>query len=136
MIKYKTTESLHTSYLVKIFSFIKEDGSWFIDLPMYLLDGGKKSDLEMLEGAAELLQMMARGKNKVSMIIDNEPFDGADILDLIELCDAPKGGGYYKMHTCRGRKVNKEIWLRDVTLFVFGDMPQKIYVKTLSDNRI
>jgi hypothetical protein len=113
----------------KTYSFKKENGRWYIDLPDYLARGGMPSDLEMAEGAHELLNMMARGKNNVKLVLETEPFDGADVLELDELCGAPKGGGYYMMHTCRSRPLQKRIWLCDVTLFVFGEMPQKIYIK-------
>lgn len=111
-----------------VYHFIKESGCWYIDLPQFLARGGSKNDLQMVEGADALLRLMARGKSNIYIRMDTEPFDGADVLELVQLCDAPKGGGYYLMHTCRSRIINKKIWLCDVTLFVFGDMPQRIYV--------
>jgi hypothetical protein len=115
----------------RVYTFLKENGRWYIDLPEYLQQGGHKADLEMVAGADEMLTVMARGKKKVTIEMDREPFEGADLLELAELCDAPMGGGYYIMHTYKGRPLNKRMWLCDVTLFVFGDMPQKIFCKKL-----
>lgn len=118
------------------YTFLKENGRWYIDLPEYLKQGGSKGDLEMVAGADEMLDIMARGKKHVTLEMDREPFEGADLLELTELCSAPMGGGYYIMHTYRGRTLQKRMWLCDVTLFVFGDMPEKIYVKKIIEHQL
>jgi hypothetical protein len=124
---YKTTETLKPTDT--IYTFKKEAGSWYIDLPEYLETGGRKTDLEMVDGADELLDLLARREKKVSLEMDVQPFENADVLELVHLCEAPKGGGYYKLDSYRSRPLNKEIWLCDVALFVFGDLPEKIYIK-------
>lgn len=116
---------------VNTHSFIKEDKQWFIDLPDYLNQGGSKKDLEMIDGVDELLTQVAGSKKKVTLILDTNPFDGADLLELIEMCEAPKGGGYYLMHSCNNYLVNKRLWICDILLFVFGDLPEKIYLKKI-----
>ena len=115
-----------------VYSFLKEGHQWYIELPEYLARGGSKADLQMVEGADVLLDFMANGKKSVTLQLDREPFEGADVLELVELCEAPKGGGYYIMHTFRNYRIEKKIWLCDVTLFVFGDMPERIYIKKCS----
>jgi len=117
-----------------VYTFKKMDDRWFIDLPEYVMEGGNKEDLEMVEGADELLNLMAGGKKKVSVQMDVSYFEGADVLELVEICDAPKGGGYYRIVTFKNRPLNKEIWLCDVTLFVFGDLPEKIFIKKLANS--
>lgn len=115
-----------------VYSFVKEGKQWFIDLPEYLAQGGHKADLQMVEGADDLLDFMAKGKKSVKLQLDTQPFEDADVLELLELCEAPTGGGYYILRTYRNHTLNKQIWLCDVTLFVFGDMPEKIYIKKQS----
>jgi len=122
---------MHSTKNNSIYSFVKEDRRWYIDLPAYLAQGGNKADLQMVEGADVLLNFMAHGKKIVTLQLDREPFEGADVLELVELCNAPKGGGYYQMHTFRKQAIEKRIWLCDVTLFVFGDMPERIYIRKL-----
>ena len=122
---------MHNPENTSIYSFVKEDRQWYIDLPGYLAHGGNKADLQMVEGADVLLNFMAHGKKIVTLQLDRAPFEGADVLKLVELCDAPKGGGYYIMHTFRKQAIEKRIWLCDVTLFVFGDMPECIYIRKL-----
>ena len=122
--------SLHyTAQEIRFYRFYKEDGNWYIDLPEYIQQGGSHEALRMVAGADELLDLMARFKKTLALMMDTSPFEGADFMELEELCGPPLGGGYYRMHSCRGRKLDKRIWLCDVTLFVFGDMPQHIYVK-------
>lgn len=112
--------------------FVKEDGGWFIDLPEYLEQGGSKADLAMVSGADTMLDIIAGNKEEVILQIDTEPFNHADELTLTEICDPILGGGYYHMKKFEGKEVDQNMWLCDVTKFVFGDMPPRIYVKRIT----
>jgi hypothetical protein len=113
----------------RTYTFYKEEGMWFIDLPEYISWGGKKEDLRMKAGTDQLLKMLSSGTGQVTLIIDTEPFDGAEVMELIDLCSAPKGGGIYLVEKCNGQVVNTFIWICDIALFVFGDLPTQIYIK-------
>ena len=111
-------------------TFIKEeDGSWFIDLPEYIANGGNKGDLQMVAGADTMLDVIGNDARQVTITMGEEPFDGADILELTELCDPVLGGGIYLMPLFEGAQVAQQMWLCPVTEFVFGYLPKKIYVK-------
>jgi hypothetical protein len=109
--------------------FIKTGLEWFIDLPEYLAQGGTKGDLQMVEGADKMLDMMAGNANNITLNIAKEPFDNADLLVLTEKCDPYIGGGYYLMKFHEGIEVNKTMWLCQVTEFVFGELPENIFVR-------
>jgi len=109
--------------------FVREGHDWYIDLPEYLAQGGDKGDLQMISGADTMLDIIAGEKDEVTLDIATEPFDNADELLLTELCDPILGGGYYFFKQFESNPVNKDLWLCDVTRFVFGDIPKKIYVK-------
>ena len=109
--------------------FIHEGTRWFIDVPEYLEQGGNKADLEMISGADTMLDIIADDKDEVTLEINTGPFEGADELILTELCDPILGGGYYHMKRFENKEVDRDVWLCDVTRFVFGDIPDKIYVK-------
>ena len=109
--------------------FMREGAGWYIDLPEYLGQGGSKADLEMVSGADTMLNIIAGGANEVTLQIDTRPFEGADELQLTELCDPVLGGGYYHMKFFEGKGVSQDMWLCEVTRFVFHDIPQKIYIK-------
>lgn len=112
--------------------FVREGIGWYIDLPEYLSQGGNKGDLEMVSGADTMLDIIAGEMSEVTLLIDTEPFEGADELLLTELCDPILGGGYYHIKQFENKEVNKDLWLCDVTRFVFGDIPKKIYVKKVN----
>lgn len=114
---------------MKTYRFIKEGGEWYIDLPEYIQNGGNKGDLQMVEGADTMLEMMSQNKQEVFLIIDRESFPGANVLNLVERCDPYIGGGYYYLSAYEGDEINKTIWLCGVTEFVFGDLPSQIFVR-------
>lgn len=114
---------------MRTYRFVKESGGWYIDLPEYLAQGGSKADLAMVAGADTMLDIMAEERDEVTVTLDLKPFAGADLLELEEVCDPFIGGGYYVLYTYKGEPVNHRMWLCDVTNFVFGHLPEKIYVK-------
>ena len=109
--------------------FVRENMGWYIDLPEYLEQGGDKGDLQMISGADTMLDIIAQGSGEVVLQIDIDPFEGADELVLTELCDPILGGGYYYMEKFENKEVKKDLWLCDVTRFVFGNIPERIYIR-------
>ena len=113
---------------MKTYKFIKTGRDWYIDLPEYIEQGGSIGDLQMVDGADKMLDMMAEGKISVTLKIGREQFEGADVLTLTEKCDPYIGGGYYIMKQYEGQEINRTMWLCQVTEFVFGDLPPRIFV--------
>jgi hypothetical protein len=111
------------------YRFIKEGSGWYIDLPEYLEQGGNKGDLAMVAGADTMLDIMAEEKESVEIQLDTKTFNNADLLELVEVCEPAMGGGYYVLHTYNGKRINHRMWLCAVTNFVFGHLPERIYVK-------
>jgi len=111
------------------YHFIKEGSDWFIDLPEYIEQGGSKGDLQMVEGADKMLDYISGENNEVSLIIDRNFFTGSDELILIERCDPVIGGGYYTLRTFEGKEIHQTMWLCAVTEYVFGDLPEQIFIK-------
>lgn len=114
---------------MKTYKFIKTGEEWFIDLPEYIEQGGNYGDLQMVDGADTMLEVMAGEGDDVTLTIATEPFAGADELVLTEKCDPLIGGGYYLMKTYRGKEINHSMWLCQVTEFVFGYLPERIFVR-------
>lgn len=114
---------------MKSYKFIKSGNDWYIDLPEFIEQGGSIGDLQMVEGADKMLDMMAENENSVILQISKEQFEGADLLTLTEKCDPYIGGGYYIMTNYEGKEINRTMWLCQVTEFVFGDMPLQIFIK-------
>ena len=114
---------------MKTYKFIRTGEQWFIDLPEYIKQGGNYGDLQMVDGADPMLEIMAGEGNAVTLTIGTEHFAGADELVLTEKCDPFIGGGYYLMKTHRGKEINHSMWLCQVTEFVFGNLPERIFVR-------
>src|SRR5205807_683036 len=112
------------------YRFIRTGRDWYIDLPDFLQQGGSMAELQMVEGADKMLDLMAGTSNSIKLTIAKEPFEGADRLTLTEKCAPIIGGGYYFMKYYEGLAVDREMWLCRVTEFVFGEIPQDIYVRS------
>ena len=114
---------------MKTYTFIKTGNDWFIDLPEYIEQGGSVGDLQMVDGADKMLDLMAQNRNSVVLTIDREAFEAADLLTLTQKCDPYIGGAYYLMKHYEGQEINQTMWLCQVTAFVFGDLPAQIFVR-------
>lgn len=107
--------------------FIKEDTNrWYIDLPPWT---GDKADLEMVCGADNILDILADNANEVTLDVYEDPFQGCEELEMVNLATDLGNGAYYLLKNYKGEEANLELWLCDVTAFVFGYLPNKIYFK-------
>jgi len=123
---------------MKKYKFNKEAGVWYIDLPAFIdAKLGTKANLMMVAGADTLLDTLSNNKNTISLIFDEQPFDGfTDTLiktgigkdqQVLDSYNHPQVeyGAYY---TAVER--NHNLWLCPVTEYVFnGHYPNKIYIK-------
>jgi hypothetical protein len=104
------------------YDFYKEEnGRWYVDLPEWT---GDKSDLEMVEGADVLLDILLGEEYthpRISVRFETEPFEGSHTLTYHE---DPVIEGYYENDAWHGPSM---IWLCSVTEFVFSYYPNKIY---------
>lgn len=111
---------------MRTLEFYKEtDERWYVDLPEW---DGEKADLEMVAGADSMLEYMAEGNGKVKVLMSVEEFDGADRLKFLKEADEINNGAYYALDWYKGVHINLNMWLCDVTKFVFGDFPKEIYI--------
>jgi len=114
---------------MKSYKFIKTGKEWYIDLPEFIEQGGSPGDLQMVDGADKMLDLIAGNQSEVTLDISKVHFEGADNLTLTEKCDPYIGGGYYYMKQWQGLEVRQNLWLCQVTDFVFGEIPAQIFVK-------
>jgi len=119
---------------MKTFKFLRTAKEWYVDLPEYIEQGGSIGDLQMVEGADKMLDMMAKKEDVVFLSISTEPFDKADLLVLTEKCDQYIGGGYYFMKEYKGQEINQLMWLCQVAEFALGDIPKQIFVRKETNN--
>lgn len=116
---------------MRSFRFYKESsGRWYVDLPEW---EGSKDELEMVAGADMFLEILSQGEEEVNVILSVTDFDGSDKLQLIKP-GRMEGweigeGSWYKLDSYIGISYDMEMWLCDVTKFVFGGFPETIYFK-------
>lgn len=114
----------------KQLSFIKETtGGWYIDLPKWT---GGKGALQMVAGADTMLDMLSEGNNNVKIDVSFTPFPNATELKKLRI-PTFGNGAFYKVVSCNGVKLGSTIWLCNVTEFVFGEFPKKMYINVIID---
>ena len=111
---------------MKSFKFYKEyNNRWYVDLPEWT---GSKDELEMIMGADDMLNIISQGEDTILLTISLEPFEESNTLEKIE--DTPGiGGAFYLMKSYKGLEYNLKLWLCEVTRFVFGIIPENLYIK-------
>lgn len=112
------------------FKFYKDRDGWFVDLPEW---EGSKSDLQMVMGADTFLDIISQGEDGVYVTLSDTEFEGCEVLDMTHLgrLEGPElgEGAWYILEEYVGMRFDLHMWLCDVTKFVFGDFPFKIYFK-------
>ena len=100
---------------------------WFADIPEWT---GSIDDLQMVLGADNLLDIMAQGDSELKVLFSTEPFEGSHVMSWFRDGiggDPSYGGGQYRLHQYLGIPYDLDLWLCDVTKFVFGNMPSLIF---------
>lgn len=112
---------------MKTIKFKKEiDGKWFAVIPEY---NGPKADLEMVQGADIMLNILAQEDSEVIAILSTYKPDYNNYTTLTLIEETPDiGGGIYLVDKLLNIEYNMNIWLCDVTRFVFKELPKIIYL--------
>lgn len=126
MVTKKEIESMYLTF------YKTEEGRWFVNLPDW---GGSTEDLEMVCGADVLLDIISMNHRDSSSIVTIRVHTNPQELSRnrqryvlkrrnIQLADSGKtywvsGGSLFPF----------DVWLCDVTKFVFGEFPRTIYIE-------
>lgn len=110
------------------FRFYREPSHrWYVDLPDW---PGEKADLEMVSGADTMLDVLAQGEGEINLIISTESIPGALCLEFImETPEIGEGAQYLFIDHFN----TFEVWLCDVTKFVFGNFPENIWIVPINN---
>lgn len=104
--------------------FYKEGYRWYIDLPEY---PGDKADLQMVLGADTLLDTLSDSTNNVVILASLEDYNSSDKLVKLRDLTADEGGGAMYFTD----KYKFDLWLCDVTKFVFNGFPVEIFYSVI-----
>lgn len=112
----------------KTFTFKKlKNTNWYLILPEW---EGDPEDLQMVEGADDWLELVSMKGTEVKLTLSDKKFDDAESLALLRLREENLGGGgIYYLESYQGKNIGLKLWLCEVTRFVFGEIPQRIYFK-------
>ena len=110
------------------YRFYKDELGWFIDIPEW---EGDVWDLQMVSGADTFLDILSQGENEIYVTLSNKPFDGCEVLEFehygrLEAWELGEGA-WYRLMSYKGVSYDLTMWLCDVTKYVFGDLPDRIY---------
>lgn len=108
---------------MKRFKFYREENRWYVFLPEY---PGERDDLEMVLGADTMLDIFSQGEGEVKIDLSIEKTEYSDSLTLNHL-GGDEGGGWYQ-YKSKDNLFDFELWLCDVTKWVFGKMPKNIWL--------
>lgn len=105
--------------------YLDTDNRWYVDIPAY---PGPKAELEMVCGADTMLKLLAQDENEIYLSFADKPLHNCIVLTKIK--DTPDvGGAEYLFTSYMGVDYNLNVWLCDVTKWVFGYLPNTIYIQ-------
>ena len=113
----------------KKLNFVKLAGKWFVHLPNY---SGHYSELEMVLGADVMCDMIdTHDIGYITVIVSTESSENQFTtkeytLDFVNstTSNGEQDGANYRM-----REYKLDVWLCNVTKYVFGKFPATIYIK-------
>ena len=103
-----------------------ENGKWYIQYQEY---DGDQEDLEMVDGADELLDYLTEDGIYVTVNVSLE--DSGNNAILLKLVAHDEIGGTYQVENLDG--FNKDVWLCNVVHYLFGEHPEVIYFEPAND---
>lgn len=103
----------------KTFEFVKVGGVWFYWWPDF---DGDPGELVMVGGADDLLDSLDDRFVRLQMV---DPSVAKIVLSKIE--EDENGATYL----CKSKNYNDRVWICPVTLLVFNEYPQNIYLSEL-----
>lgn len=113
---------------MRTIDFEKKNNRWYVVKDDY---DGDPDDLEMVEGADTLLDLITTdGKNASVVVYDEEGEVGG--CSTLVLLRHDINGGTYQVENCK--EYNQTVWLCNVAhLFFRGEHPERIYFKIRKD---
>lgn len=107
---------------LQYYKFEKDpDNRWYIILPEWT---GDRAELEMVMGADTMLDIIAQGENLIEICLSLEKYE--NFTYELSYVEDMAGGALYRL---KSDLYEFDVWLCHVTYFVFGFLPDKIYIK-------
>jgi hypothetical protein len=121
------------SMVIKYDFYKTSGGEWFVDIPEW---EGDIAELQMVMGADQFLDILSEGDERFAVTLSTEKFTGSDCLFKIREGDleGPEfgTGAWYILPSYKGISFDHNMWLCDVTKWVFGNFPEEIYFSRIN----
>lgn len=111
--------------------YYKIAGRWYLDAPEHLEMGGNPDALERIGSFHDLLEMASEGGSSVVFQMDTQPFDGAELAELVGSSGGDTGG-YYRINRFLGQELDIEIWFNTLIYYENPVLPPTIFFKRIS----
>ena len=102
--------------------FYKENGKWYAGIPNHT-----KEENEMVMGSDDALELLADGKNEITLMLSDKP--SSDYFVHFSRTEHDDDGAYYQ--ACGDYDLPYPIWICNVTHDVFGEHPEDLYVSKI-----
>jgi uncharacterized protein DUF6717 len=109
-----------------VYHFLKGIKGWQLKQ-----EKSRESNELILRDAEVLLKVLPIQENEVEIKMETLPFRKAGLLELVRIGTASPGGGYYRWFNRKGKLIQAELWLCDLPLLLFGDIPDKIFLRII-----
>ena len=103
---------------------INRESKWNAVIPEWM---GEKSDLEMVDSADELCDILAESEKSFYLDISDGKIPGAEELIFLIHDEKEIGSAWYFLTSYKGIEYNMKIRLREAAEFILGGFPQRIY---------
>lgn len=116
---------------IETFRFFRESGIWYIFLPGFFHDGGRKDDLRMRDGAGDLLSAIAGQDDEVILEISDDlmAFE-PDWVAILHRERDLHAGADYRVYDTEGREAGK-VWMSPPLRFYYGKYPDKFLLRRI-----
>jgi hypothetical protein len=127
---YEWEKSIRWDSGVMNYRFYKDDIGWFIDIPDWQ---ESRMELQMVCGADDLCDILSEGNSEFNIDISLFPFEDCETIRRTKLGRLEGfeygSGAWYELNSYKNTPKHLEMWLCDVTKFVFGEFPIEIHFK-------
>lgn len=106
--------------------FFKQDGKWYADVADHTLE-----DNEMVFGSDTMLEMLAGGRDSITLQLSDKPDDESETPFLaLHRKEHDDDGAFYSVEVLTSLFNGEltDVWICNVTHDVFGEHPENIYI--------
>jgi hypothetical protein len=116
--------NLITKMRRKIKFEVDQKSEWHAVIPDWM---GERYDLKIANGAEEFFGILSEGERSFYLDVSDDKIPGAEELIFLMRDGKEMESAWYFLASYKGIDYNMKILLSEITEFVFGEFPQRIY---------